>query len=117
MKKRIISIFLIVSIIVSVCSVGIFASSAAVAKPAAPKIGSVNNFNGFVNVNWSRVSGAAQYCMWYQVGNNTKWNWVCTTKTYWNIQHPVPGTKFTIKISAMNKNRVHSAYSDTKAIT
>lgn len=117
MKKRIISIFLLVSIIVSVCSVGIFASSAAVAKPAAPKIGSVNNFNGFVNVNWSRVSGAAQYCMWYQVGNNTKWNWECTTKTYWNIQHPVHGTKFTIKISAMNKNRVHSAYSDTKAIT
>ena len=116
-KKRIISLFLIFSIIISVCSVGIFTTSAATAVPASPKIGSVNNFNGFVNINWSRASGAAQYCMWYQVGNNTKWNWVCTTKTYWNIQHPLPGTKFTIKISAMNKNRVHSDYSATKTIT
>lgn len=117
--KKIISIALTLIMLVSSVAVSSASVSAAtsVSRPPTPKIGTVSNQDGFLNINWSRVSGAAQYCMWYQVGNNSKWNWVLTNKTYWNIQHPKSGTKFTIKISSMNKSGTHSNYSATKTIT
>lgn len=117
MKKRLVSIFLIVSIVASIFAVSTVSISAATTSLAPPTLGKVSNYDGFINVNWSRVSGAAKYCMWYKVGNNSKWNSVYTTKTYWNIQHPVPGTKFTIKISAVDYWGEHSArYSNDKII-
>ena len=117
MKKRIISIFLIVSFIVSMVAVSAVSSSALTTNLAPPTLGKVSNYNGFININWSRVSGAEQYCMWYRINDKGKWYGVYTTKNYWNIQHPVPGTKFTIKISAVNYWGEHSAkYSNQKII-
>lgn len=117
MKKRIISIFLIVSFIVSMVAVSAVSSSALTTNLAPPTLGKVSNYNGFININWSRVSGAEQYCMWYRINDKGKWYGVYTTKNYWNIQHPVPGTKFTIKISAVDYWGEHSAkYSNDKII-
>ena len=117
MKKRIISIFLIVSFIVSMVAVSAVSSSALTTNLAPPMLGKVSNYNGFININWSRVSGAEQYCMWYRINDKGKWYGVYTTKNYWNIQHPVPGTKFTIKISAVDYWGEHSAkYSNDKII-
>ena len=117
MKKRLVSIFLIVSIIASMVAVSAVSSSASTTSLAAPTLGKVSNYNGFININWSRVSGAEQYCMWYRINDKGKWYGVYTTKNYWNIQHPVPGTKFTIKISAVNYWGEHSAkYSNEKII-
>lgn len=117
--KKIISIALTLIMLVSsvvVSSASVYAATS-VSRPPTPKIGAVINQDGYIKINWSRVSGASQYCMWYQIGNSSKWNWVCTTNNYWDIQHPIPGTRFTIKISSMNKARVHSEYSETKTIT
>ena len=117
MKERLVSIFLILSIVVSMVAVSAVSSSASTTSLAAPTLGKVSNYNGFININWSRVSGAEQYCMWYRINDKGKWYGVYTTKNYWNIQHPVPGTKFTIKISAVNYWGEHSAkYSNEKII-
>lgn len=63
MKKRIISMFLIVSIVVSIFAIGVVSSSAAVA--AAPNVSVTNYYTG-IKVSWSKVTNARNYVVYYQ---------------------------------------------------
>lgn len=64
MKKRIISIFLIVSIIVSVFAVGIVTTSAASKLPAPTNVVAANTNSG-INISWYKVNGADGYFVYY----------------------------------------------------
>lgn len=94
---------------------------------SAPTLGCVRNTtitkNGkkvnVININWNKISNdaLAGYCMWYKIGNTGKWYPAFTTSNYWNIEHPVAGTKFTVKISSVAFNGAHSIpYSNEKTI-
>lgn len=114
MKKRIISIFLIVSIIASVCAIGVFTSSAATAAPTGL---SLSNKNGYLHIQWNRVSGAMNYKMEYRTSKTPYWRAITTTQNYWNINNPQSGVKFDIRVTSLSKAGYIGGTSGIKTIT
>lgn len=87
-------------------------------KLAAPAMGEVRNYKGFLNVNWSKVPGAVHYYLWYKTSLNDKWVRApkSTTNNYWNITNPQSGVDFTFKVHAVFPNNSYSV-SNTKDVT
>ena len=114
MKKRIVSIFLIVSIIVSVCAVGIVSTSAATCKAAIPTLGAVLPYkNGnFINVNWSHSSKNTRLygVAFNELGTN---NWIYKyTKNskgrYLNVSGLKSYTNYSVRVYAYDLNGIRS---------
>ena len=92
--------------------------SAVKTKLASPAMGALKNYKGFLNVNWSKVPGAAHYYLWYKTSLND--NWVrapkATTNNYWNMSNPKSGVDFTFKVHAVFPNNAYTI-SNTKSVT
>ena len=120
MKKRIISIFLIVSIITSIFAISAVNTSAAVI-PSAPSLKAVLPLNSgqYINVNWKHDgTNTEKYCVWVanskaDLNRKGSWKQYYTTKKYYNISGLKPNTSYVIKVSALGKtkNGKHSGYS------
>lgn len=114
MKKRIISIFLIISIIASLFAISAVSTSAYSKTTSAPKLVSVLPYNGKLNVNWTHNGYATTaYCVWlHEFGRPvTEWKKYYTVNKYINISGLKPNTNYNIKVSAKDKNGNHSKYS------
>ena len=119
MKKRITSIFLIMSLIVSMFAVSAVATSAASKLCVAPTIRSTINRIESLNVNWNSIQNATYYTLWVRSSFTGKWNGIKTkngTTTYANYNWIRPGEKVDLKVSAVDKNGIHSEYSEIKTV-
>ena len=119
MKKRIISIFLIMSLIISMFAVSAIATSAASNLCVAPTIRSTINRIESLNVNWNSIQNATYYTLWVRSSFTGKWNGIKTkngTTTYANYNWIRPGEKVDLKVSAVDKNGIHSEYSEIKTV-
>ena len=122
MKKRIISIFLIVSIIVSVCAIGMTSFSAATCNAKVPKVISVVPYNGKLNVNWSHDGKNTKlYCVaLHEFGTPTnKWIYYYTknSKTkYLNITGLKSYKNYDLRVKAYDLNNTWSNPSNEKVV-
>lgn len=106
--------FLIVSIIVSVCSIGVVTTSAATAAPTGLTL---TNKIGYLHIQWNKVSGALNYKMEYRTSKTPNWRSVTTTQNYWNISNPQSGVKFDIRITSLSKQGYIGKTSNIVTIT
>ena len=86
MKKRIISMFLIVSIIASLFAVSAFSSSAV----TTPTITSIVVYPTKINVNWTKGSNISYYAVWVLNKSTGKWSAYKSSKTYINFDKLKP---------------------------
>ena len=123
MKKRIISIFLIVSIVVSIFAISAINTSA-YSRINAPSSVSFENRDGSLRVSWSPVYGAYSYRIiyrykifgaeyftpngvypysyWYDVPSFNPHD--TSRKIYHDIKNPKPGTEFEICIQSFDND-------------
>lgn len=80
-------------------------------------LGTVRNMTGFININWSAVSGAVKYYVWYRTAITKTWvSMGSTTSKYFNYKFPNDGTKYDLKVHAVFKNNTYTI-SNIKTIT
>lgn len=123
MKKRIISIFLIVSIVVSIVAISAV-NTGAYTKIAAPSSVSFENRDGALRISWTPVSGASSYRIIYRFktfgsGYFTPngvypYSYTYDVKSFYPnrtdgkishyISNPKPGTQFEIAIASIDGN-------------
>ena len=115
MKKRIISIFLIVSIIVSVCAVSAVSTSAYSNMVSAPKNAKVVTDGYCFNVSWSHNNYATLYYhVWLHKWGTKSSKWIRYTSfgKSINIGSLENGATYDIKVSAHDKVGNESQYSN-----
>lgn len=116
MKKRIISIFLIVSIVVSIVAISAV-NTGAYSRINAPSSVSFENRDGSLRISWTPVYGAYSYRIIYRyrlfgarnftpngVYPYSYWYDVTDGKNSHYISNPQPGTEFEISIASIDKN-------------
>ena len=119
MKKRLISIFLIVSIIISIFAVSAVSTSAFSKYTSAPKLVSVLPYNSQLNINWSHNGYATTaYCIWlHEWGTPTNvWKRHYALTSYINIKGLKANTYYDIKVSAIDEVGNHSKYSNVAVV-
>ena len=88
---------------------------------AAPKISSVSNTTTGVKISWGKVTGAAQYRVFYKANNESTWHKAGdTTATSLSWTKAQSGTKYTFAVRCLSKDgsSYTSAYDSTgKSIT
>lgn len=114
-KKRILSLVMVLSIIISVFAVSAVSGSAAT-KPAAPSISLSNKSNG-IRVEWKPVSGAAKYRVYYKPSSQKTWNYTDTSNTYYPFLKASSGTAYKFQVQAIAKNNTPGHYSAVKLMT
>lgn len=116
MKKRIISIFLIISVITSLFAVTAVSSSAAT-KPASPvvKIHNGGSANGLY-VTWDNISPRATYQIAYRPYGYRAYNYTNTNKTNITLTNLTSGVCYQVQVRACI-NGVYGGYSKTKSMT
>lgn len=116
MKKRIVSIFLVISVIASLFAVTAVSSSAA-AKPATPvvKIHNGGSANGLY-VTWNNISPRATYQVAYRRIGATGYTYTNTNKTNITLTNLKSGVGYQVQVRA-NINGIYGNYSKTKSMT
>ena len=88
---------------------------------SAPKISSVTNTTTGVKISWGKVTGAAQYRVFYKANGESTWHKAGdTTSTNFTWTKAKSGTKYTFAVRCLSKdgNSYTSAYDTTgKSIT
>lgn len=113
MKKRIISIFLIVSIIVSVCAIGVLNSSAVTIPPGPSKISCANK-SDCISISWTKVSNASRYVLYYKKTNSSTWNRIFTWQnsvSFGKTGYAEPGAHYHFQVQSINKYGYDGGYS------
>ncbi len=83
----------------------------------APKVTSVANKNGYVEVQWGAVSGASSYYVYRKAGSATSWTRVATvSKTSYTDKNVKSGTNYRYTIKAYGSKTL-SGYNATGWVT
>lgn len=82
-----------------------------------PKVTSIANKNGYVELQWDKVSGASSYYVYRKAGNATSWTRVATvTKTSYTDKNVKSGTNYRYTIKAYGSKTL-SGYNTTGWVT
>ena len=116
MRKRIISIFLIVSIIISVFAVGVVSTSAA-SKAAKPTITCIRVYPNKINVNWTKDSNTSYYAVWVLNKSTNKWSAYPTTNNYINFNSLQPKIAYAFQVRGVDKQGRVGAFSKSQGVS
>ena len=112
MKKRIISIFLIISIIASLFAVSAISTSAV----TTPTITSVVVYPTKINVNWTKGSNISYYAVWVLNKSTGKWSAYKSSKTYINFDKLKPGINYGFQVRAVDYQGRISGFSASRRV-
>ena len=112
MKKRLISIFLVVSIIISVFAVSAINTSAA----AKPTITSIRVYPNKINVNWTKVSNTSYYAVWVLNKSTGKWSAYPTSANYINFDSLKPGIEYGFQVRAVDYQGHVGSFSKSQGV-
>ena len=112
MKKRIISIFLILSIVASLFAVSAISTSAV----TIPTITSVVVYPTKINVNWTKGSNISYYAVWVLNKSTGKWSAYKSSKTYINFDKLKPGINYGFQVRAVDYQGRISGFSASEGV-
>ena len=113
MKKRIVSIFLILSIVASLFAVSAVSTSAV----TTPTITSIVVYPTKINVNWTKGSNISYYAVWVLNKSTGKWSAYKSSKTYINFDKLKPGINYAFQIRAVDNNGRIGSFSKARAVS
>ncbi|GEM_PF-3966865 len=114
MKKRLISIFLVIIMVVTLVPVSVFADSAI--SLARPTISSIAGSSSGITIKWSSVSGAASYNIKRKTADGSYEDLVTVSKTSYTDTDVSHGEKYTYKVCAV-RGSIKGLYSSAKSLT
>lgn len=94
---------------------GVWSPAYSVVTLAQTKVSLANKSNG-IRAQWSAVSGASRYAVYYKTAEDTKWTTASTTNTYYPILNVKSGKLCFVQVRPV-KGNVSGTYSKVKAMT
>lgn len=115
-SRAVISLILAFWLAVSVFAIAFASIGVASAAAAAPTLSLSNKYNG-IRGEWTDVSGASHYIVYYRRASDPNWSSDITYNNYYPLLDTEPGTLYCMQVQGVAADGTRGSYSSVKSLT
>ncbi|MBQ5744495.1 MAG: fibronectin type III domain-containing protein [Ruminococcus sp.] len=114
--RAIISVLLALVLVVSVITIAVVSTGVVSAASAAPSLSLSNKYNG-IRGEWTAVSGASHYIVYFRRASETQWSSDIAYSNYYPLLNTEPGTLYCMQVQGVAADGTRGSYSRVKSLT
>jgi len=115
-SRAIISLILAFLLAISLFTIAIVSTGVASAASAVPTLSLTNKYNG-IRGEWTAVSGASHYIVYYRRADDPNWSSDIAYSTYYPLLNTEAGTLYCMQVQSVAADGTRGSYSKVKSLT